>query len=1104
MKKFLLFVLSMVVTMGAKATGEWSIDFAELGANYDDKTGVTISASVATIGGTTMGTCTVGSDALNENFVLQTGTTWLMRKASGLYQGNGGGRAMGMLACTKGQIITIVGTGDPNPSTNATLKSSSGNTYVYTVNDDGDVKFTPARYLYFTSITVENPSASAVAYTVKYVDGEGNEIKTATEGTSEAGENITVSEVEKSNFVADGKKYIYVSDDSDGKTVEADGSSVVTITFREAATWNYTVNFVAGDNILDTKNGSVFEGDAAKVFFPRFILDEENQVLYQNKDAYEFSYSFTPTADNQERNIEFTAKETETNVVFYKEAEDIEGVTGYEDGFTQIRMSNGAVGIANNEGEKVAIASLQPGKYTFVSSSRSGSTKFYLNEEELYTLTSTGAVVINDPVEFTVKEESNIYAFNEEGNTNYFDYVLIRKTGDYNYLTVEGELQDSITANVGEVPDLSKIHPQSNATEITYALYIAEGAEGADKAEANYSAYTDAEDIKNVLSAPGIYYIYAAFTGTFADESTLTVNTDTIVATIVEPNYLDVESTLPDTLSYVKGTPEDEKPKLSDYIKVSTNAIEYAARFFTAKVEAGADKAAVEYTSYKTEDAAKAAMSEPGLYYCFGWIVGAFPGENDTYNYMEAYTDTIVVEVKEAEEETETIGVEPGIWYSYIYTATGVSTTPAVTTTGGTFSAGGTKVSEENNSHIGIKTNFTATVTLGRALKENDIITLKIWAGSANVNSGLDISTDGTTSLHYFQLPSTNAKTNVYDVQYIVKADDGICGLSEFKISKITGSPNVYLNGVTVEVPEMKAPEYSAQPAGSTVVTNSTVTLKAAASGFPEPTYQWYLNGLEIEGATSASYDFNAAETGSYTFTVVATNSQGSVTSDEAVVKVINYEKALTADSYVVSTEDEVADRMYFSTPNVIVTLADKGGFKVQAADAAEAPAGYSAIISGTVNPTVNGNNVTGVAYNVLPLKTGVFTFVGKFNPNKAINIMKLTYDVNAKAAAGSLQADEETVSFKVGETEYNSGDSFSETYNGPISFDVEDEYEYFIYASGSKIGMYGFDFTEATAVDGVSEAQESVKKEGKFIENGQIVILKAGKKFNAAGAQIK
>lgn len=544
MKKFLLFVLSMVVTIGAKATGEWSIDFAALGANYDDKTGVTISETVATIGGTTMGTCTVGSDALNENFVLQTGTTWLMRKASGLYQGNGGGRAMGMLACTKGQIITIVGTGDPNPSTNATLKSSSNGTYVYTVTDDGDVKFTPARYLYFTSITVENPSASAVAYTVKYVDGEGNELKKATEGSADAGSSIIVSEVEKAAIYTDGKKYVYASDDSEGLTVNADGTTVVTIKFTESEVYNYTVNFVAGD-VTKSVNGKVFAGEAAKVYVPRYIFDEANKTLYSYKTAYEFNYTFTPASDNAVENLTFNAEETNSNAYFFSEAEDIEGVTPYEDGFTQIRMANGAVGIADS----VAVAPLKPGIYTLTSSSRSGSTDFYVDGEKVFNLASTGAVVTETSAEFTVKENTNLFAKNvlNASNSNYFDYVLIRKTGDY--------------------------------------------------------------------------------------------------------KYLDVESTLPDTLKYVKGTPEDEKPKLSEYVKVSTNALKTVAAFYTtAKVEAGADKATAQYTAYETEDAAKAAMSEPGLYYCFGRIVGLF-SMTDLNDYKEVFTDTIVVEVKEAEVE---------------------------------------------------------------------------------------------------------------------------------------------------------------------------------------------------------------------------------------------------------------------------------------------------------------------------------------------------------------------------------------------------------------------------------------------------------------------
>ena len=119
MKKHLLRLMLLVITMLTGGTNiwadDWSIDFTVIGQRYDDKTGVTISETVATINRTTMGTCTVGEEALDSRFVLQTGTTWLMRTRNGLYQGNGGPRSMGMLNCSKGQIITIVGTGDPIP-----------------------------------------------------------------------------------------------------------------------------------------------------------------------------------------------------------------------------------------------------------------------------------------------------------------------------------------------------------------------------------------------------------------------------------------------------------------------------------------------------------------------------------------------------------------------------------------------------------------------------------------------------------------------------------------------------------------------------------------------------------------------------------------------------------------------------------------------------------------------------------------------------------------------------------------------------------------------------------------------------------------------------
>ncbi len=432
--KSLLMAAGLFLGTNVWATGEWSIDFAGIGANYADMTGVTISSSVAKIGGTDMGTCTVGGEALNENFVLQTGTTWTLRTTSGLYQYNSGGRAMGMLGCTAGQIITIVGTGNPNPSTNATLKNRDGNTYVYTVTADGNVKFTPARYLYFTSISVANPSATAVEYTVKYVDEEGNEIKEATKGSGEAGATITLTSSEKDSFKNDGgtKKYIYTSDDSEGKTIAEDGSTVVTITFREAATYTYNVTNNLGDEIA---SGSAFEEDDVYFYVSYFVFKEGKFYQSPSLSSGTLSYGqgkISAIAENTEITVTYT-EEKNTTVVFFSEAENLEGVTPYEDTNVNGRMSNGKVGYF---GAQTAIFNLPAGNYTITSSSRYGTTTFTAGETDVYTLNSTGSVVTDTSDVFTLEAATDIKV-SAGDKQNYFDYVIIR------------QLPATVTATVG-------------------------------------------------------------------------------------------------------------------------------------------------------------------------------------------------------------------------------------------------------------------------------------------------------------------------------------------------------------------------------------------------------------------------------------------------------------------------------------------------------------------------------------------------------------------------------------------------------------------------------------------------------------------------------
>ncbi len=109
----------------------------------------------------------------------------------------------------------------------------------------------------------------------------------------------------------------------------------------------------------------------------------------------------------------------------------------------------------------------------------------------------------------------------------------------------------------------------------------------------------------------------------------------------------------------------------------------------------------------------------------------------------------------------------------------------------------------------------------------------------------------------------------------------------ENKDRKGNGSPvynyviNVSGSAATV------APTFTAQPAAQTVVAGGSVTFSAAASGTPPPAFQWSKDGATVAGATAASYTLNAvrtADAGAYT--VVATNSAGSVTSAVAQLTV--------------------------------------------------------------------------------------------------------------------------------------------------------------------------------------------------------------------------
>ena len=284
-------------------------------------------------------------------------------------------------------------------------------------------------------------AASATNYTVKYVDAAGNEIKTSSTYVAESGLVPPLTEEDKvAVYNADKTvKYVYDSDDASSLTIAADGSTVVTIKFREAAKWNYTFNAVdeEGNPLQEgIVKGTNFEGETFDVGYP-YAINVDSTLYTSDKlssDKKGYYLSYTLEADNQVKDITFKPTTT-TDIVFLSEAENIEGLTKATNNNTFVRSSNG--GSAYAAEADVEITKLQPGKYKLTAvvcdaTKNAGSEwNFLAGENNIFKFTaSTVNWAQGTSEEFEVNAETPIYLVKGGSANQAVDFIYIQKTGD--------------------------------------------------------------------------------------------------------------------------------------------------------------------------------------------------------------------------------------------------------------------------------------------------------------------------------------------------------------------------------------------------------------------------------------------------------------------------------------------------------------------------------------------------------------------------------------------------------------------------------------------------------------------------------------------------
>ena len=92
---------------------------------------------------------------------------------------------------------------------------------------------------------------------------------------------------------------------------------------------------------------------------------------------------------------------------------------------------------------------------------------------------------------------------------------------------------------------------------------------------------------------------------------------------------------------------------------------------------------------------------------------------------------------------------------------------------------------------------------------------------------------------------------------------------------------------VTVSGSTNAAPTITTQPISRTVAAGSPASFTTVVTGSPTPTLQWFKNSVAVPGATTELLTFaSAALADAGTYTLVATNSQGSATSNAATLTV--------------------------------------------------------------------------------------------------------------------------------------------------------------------------------------------------------------------------
>lgn len=169
----------------------------------------------------------------------------------------------------------------------------------------------------------------------------------------------------------------------------------------------------------------------------------------------------------------------------------------------------------------------------------------------------------------------------------------------------------------------------------------------------------------------------------------------------------------------------------------------------------------------------------------------------------------------------------------------------------------------------------------------------------AGASASFSVTASGSGPLTYqWRRNGTNiagATASTYTLSGVAATDTG----AQFSVVVGNEGGTVTSTAATLTVDVAVAPVLTTPPVAQTVTEGGTATFSASATGSDPLAYQWKRNGVNISGATAASYTTPAttvANDNGATYAVVVSNSAGSASSDAVTLTVT----AVASDSVAV------------------------------------------------------------------------------------------------------------------------------------------------------------------------------------------------------------